>query len=286
MVRRAERNSLSSQALGSAGAGGIRRAGAEKPGAENADLQRPPRHHLPLPPAGGVRRASDDVQPREGHDQRLLSASLKITPEPASLRFSDDALGNRVGVARFSGRADTLVFESTSAWSSGARIRWASTSRIARSRCRLRSTADELSDLRPYLTPRHARSGGRGHAWAQSFLRADEPTPTLELLTGMIDGIHRGLQLRAAAREGHPEPGGDARARLRHLPRLHRADDRGAARARAAGALRLRLSLRAGRAIAARCTAAARRMPGCRSTCPAPAGSTSIRPTPSSAMTG
>ena len=51
-------------------------------------------------------------RPREGHDQQLLNSELPIMPEPASLRVSDDALGNRVGVARFSGRADTLVFDS------------------------------------------------------------------------------------------------------------------------------------------------------------------------------
>ena len=52
---------------------------------------------------------------------------------------------------------------------------------------------DELSDLRPYMTPRHFDPDGVLDAWARSFLRDGEPTPTLELLTGMIDGIHRGL---------------------------------------------------------------------------------------------
>ena len=47
----------------------------------------------------------------------------KITPETVSLHFSDDALGNRVGVARFSVRADTLVFESRIRVQLGARIR-------------------------------------------------------------------------------------------------------------------------------------------------------------------
>src|SRR5688500_15987901 len=50
--------------------------------------------------------------PREGHDQHLVSSALRISPEPLSLRFSDDALGNRVGVARFSGQETSLVFDS------------------------------------------------------------------------------------------------------------------------------------------------------------------------------
>ena len=133
------------------------------------------------------------LTPREGHDQRLLSSTLKITPEPASLRFSDDALGNRVGVAKFAGRADTLVFESN------IRVElWPSHPRGFDFEDRALSLpvaleADELSDLGPYMAPRHRDAEGALDAWARSFLREGEPTPTLELLTGMIDGIHHGL---------------------------------------------------------------------------------------------
>ena len=44
--------------------------------------------------------------PREGHDQRLLSSD--ITPEPQSLRFSDDELANRVGAC---GRSVNFVHD-------------------------------------------------------------------------------------------------------------------------------------------------------------------------------
>jgi transglutaminase-like putative cysteine protease len=133
------------------------------------------------------------LSPREGHDQRLLSASLKIVPEPASLRFSDDALGNRVGVAKFTGRADTLVFESN------IRVElWRSHPtgfNIEDRALELPITfePDELEDLWPFLTPRHRDPDGALGAWIRCFLREGEPTPTLELLTGMIDGIHHGL---------------------------------------------------------------------------------------------
>ena len=52
-------------------------------------------------------------RPRDSHDQRVLEASLEISPEPRSLRFVQDAFGNHVGIARFSGRAKELCFEST-----------------------------------------------------------------------------------------------------------------------------------------------------------------------------
>src|SRR5919107_2409868 len=52
------------------------------------------------------------LRPREGHDQRLLEARLDITPEPSELRWVHDVFSNSVAVARFSGRARELRFES------------------------------------------------------------------------------------------------------------------------------------------------------------------------------
>ena len=127
--------------------------------------------------------------PREGHDQHLVSSALRISPEPLSLRFSDDALGNRAGVARFTGQATSLVFDSHI--------------RVAHSRShpmglnledRARSMpvmfdADELSDLRPFLEPRNSDSDGALARWTASFLHS--APPTLELLTEMIYSIRR-----------------------------------------------------------------------------------------------
>ena len=51
-------------------------------------------------------------RPREGHDQRLIESSLEITPKPVSLRWVHDVFGNCVALARFSGRARELCFDS------------------------------------------------------------------------------------------------------------------------------------------------------------------------------
>lgn len=48
------------------------------------------------------------VRPRESYDQRLLSASIDITPEPSSLRWLQDVFGNAVAIAKFETRADSL----------------------------------------------------------------------------------------------------------------------------------------------------------------------------------
>ena len=52
------------------------------------------------------------LRPRDAYDQRLLEANLEISPEPTSLRFVQDAFGNHLGIARFSGRSKELCFES------------------------------------------------------------------------------------------------------------------------------------------------------------------------------
>ena len=51
-------------------------------------------------------------RPREGHDQRVLSSEVEISPAPARLRYVHDVFGNCVGVVGFKGRAAELVFES------------------------------------------------------------------------------------------------------------------------------------------------------------------------------
>ena len=51
-------------------------------------------------------------RPRDSYDQRLLHASLDVTPEPASLHWTHDVFGNCVACVRFDKRSDFLRFES------------------------------------------------------------------------------------------------------------------------------------------------------------------------------
>ena len=57
------------------------------------------------------------LHPRDSHDQRVIQADLRISPEPSSLRFVQDAFGNHVGIARFSRRSNQLSFERSCALS-------------------------------------------------------------------------------------------------------------------------------------------------------------------------
>ena len=131
-------------------------------------------------------------RPREGHDQQILSSRLMITPEPVSLRFVHDVFGNSVGIARFSGAAETLTFES-----------------LVEMEHRPQPVADEdgmadaASTLFPVTysvedAPDLLRSIEREHAdpereierWARRFVNPRGETRVLDLLSGMTKAIH------------------------------------------------------------------------------------------------
>ncbi len=52
------------------------------------------------------------LRPRDSHDQKVIEASLDISPLPSSLHFTEDAFGNHVAIARFDGSSSELSFES------------------------------------------------------------------------------------------------------------------------------------------------------------------------------
>ncbi len=52
-------------------------------------------------------------RPRDSHDLRLLDTGIKITPQPAALRWMHDVFGNSIAIATFSEPASQLEFEST-----------------------------------------------------------------------------------------------------------------------------------------------------------------------------
>ena len=131
------------------------------------------------------------VRPREGHDQRLISARLDIDPAPQDLRWLHDVFGNSVAVARFSGRAATLRFESD--------VRLEHIPMDAESvaiedyaRCYpFTYSSEDMPDL--------LRSIERGHHdpyrivddWARRFIRKDGQTDTLTMLAEITSTIRR-----------------------------------------------------------------------------------------------
>jgi transglutaminase-like putative cysteine protease len=146
------------------------------------------------------------LRPRDSDDQRLLDVKLEITPEPRSLRFVQDAFGNHVGIARFSGRSKELRFEST-----------VCVEHSPSDACHLEIDdraktfpfdypADERRDLASCIERHHPDPEDEVGRWARQFLSFQGTTGTLELLTGLTQGIHRQFQYRRREEKGIQEP--------------------------------------------------------------------------------
>ncbi|CAH0277054.1 transglutaminase family protein [Roseomonas sp. CECT 9278] len=145
-------------------------------------------------------------RPREGHDQRLIRSTLTITPEPAELRWQHDVFGNSVGIARFSGRARELCFDSrvlldhTPANALDEPIgQDAETYPFA-------YDVEDLPDLarsieRQYPDPDHAIE-----RWARGFVRRDGTTGTRDLLSAITHGVRQRFTYIARSERGVQEP--------------------------------------------------------------------------------
>jgi len=146
------------------------------------------------------------LRPRDSDDQRLLDAKLEITPEPRSLRFVQDAFGNHVGIARFSGRSKELRFESTICLEhSPGEASCLEIEDYAKT-FPFEYLADERRDLACCIERHHPDPEDRVGRWARQFLSSQGATNTLELLTRLTQGIHHQFRYRRREEKGIQEP--------------------------------------------------------------------------------
>lgn len=140
------------------------------------------------------------LRPRDSADQRLLDAKLEITPEPKSVNFVQDAFGNCVAVARFSGRrSKELRFASTvSLEHSPADASRLESEDLAKT-FPFDYRADEMPDLASCIERHHPDPEDHVGRWARQFLAPQGATGTLEFLKRVTQGIHR--QFRYCRRE-------------------------------------------------------------------------------------
>jgi transglutaminase-like putative cysteine protease len=146
------------------------------------------------------------LRPRDSHDQRVIEASLDISPEPKSLRFVQDSFGNHVGIARFSGRSKELRFEST--------IRLDHTPADmadfdfdeASRNFPAAYNADELPDLARCIERHHPDPENQIGRWARQFVPANGPIDIFELMTLLSQGIHRGFRYQRREAKGIQQP--------------------------------------------------------------------------------
>lgn len=129
------------------------------------------------------------VRPRESHDQYLVSAELKITPEPEDIRWLHDVFGNSVAIARFGRRADELRIESK------ARVDHRPTENddvhiedYAR-QFPFTYSSEEMPDLLRSIERQHLDPNRKIDRWVQRFLGESGRPATLDILTQMTAAI-------------------------------------------------------------------------------------------------
>jgi transglutaminase-like putative cysteine protease len=132
-------------------------------------------------------------RPRESYDQRVLAASVVITPTPTRLRHVQDVFGNCVGIADFGERSAELTFES--------RVRLEHTPLRAFEELGgdvepyTRTTpfaysAEDMPDLLRSMERHYPDPEGVLERWARQFVRRVGPTSLQGLLTEMTGRIH------------------------------------------------------------------------------------------------
>ncbi len=160
-------------------------------------------YHYARPVAFGEHRVM--LRPRDGYDLRLLGEALVIEPEPASLQWIRDVFGNTVGIAKFTGRNDRLIFDSK------VRV----DHRPVRG---LHLSPDDYAYLHPFAydgeeMPDLERSIRRGfddpdrriELWARQFVTGPQ-TRTQDLLTDITHAIKRDFVYRRRYAPGVQHP--------------------------------------------------------------------------------
>jgi len=223
-------------------------------------------------------------RPRDSHDQRVLATDLDVTPE-ASVRMIQDPLSNSVALVQPLSHSDTLEivcsFRIEHAHSNNLELPLARSAELFP----FAYSLEERYDLEHYLRPYHDDPDGELTAWARQFIRSDGPTGTRDLLVAMNQSIRDHLRYCARDEEGTQSPVetlrlGSGSCRDFTLLMWKR---RVASASRRASSPAISMTRRSTTLASPTSSARATRTRGCRSTCPAPAGCRSIRPTTCSA---
>ncbi|KQP60385.1 transglutaminase family protein [Methylobacterium sp. Leaf112] len=145
-------------------------------------------------------------RPRDSYDQRLLSAALKITPEPVSLRWLHDVFGNCVAVASFQGRASTLTFECTITLDHTPELAPIFPLAPHAAFYPFGYGADDIPDLSRSMERQHPDPRNEVDAWARGFVPPNGRIATQDLLAEMTRSVRRNFAYLARSEKGVQDP--------------------------------------------------------------------------------
>ncbi|PZO82458.1 MAG: transglutaminase [Mesorhizobium amorphae] len=145
-------------------------------------------------------------RPRDSFDQRLLRSSLRVSPEPESIRWIHDVFGNCVAVVRFGDRAETLRFETEIVLDHTP----SAAPEFSTDRKVLSFPFSYDPEEEPDLAPTRARAYGGGDdevaRWARRFVGGGKRTETGRLLMTMCYAIRESFTYARRTAPGVQKP--------------------------------------------------------------------------------
>jgi transglutaminase-like putative cysteine protease len=146
------------------------------------------------------------LRPRDSYDQRLIEAKLTVDPEPSALNWMHDAFGNCVAIARFTGRADKLTFDSTIRLDHEPNNALDFELEDFALDYPFSYSSEEIPDLLRTIERQYLDRERDVDRWAHQFLRKQGPTGTRELLAAMTHAIHERFTYASRAEAGTQDP--------------------------------------------------------------------------------
>ncbi len=144
-------------------------------------------------------------RPRDSYDQRLLSSSLIVSPQPKDIFWVHDVFGNCVAVAEFAGTSDHLRFETDIVLDHTPQL---SPHFRADDQARtwpFRYDEEDLADLAPYRQRQYPDDGGT-EAWARGFINANGATDTALMLETMTHAVKSDFKYNRRTNPGTQTP--------------------------------------------------------------------------------
>jgi transglutaminase-like putative cysteine protease len=127
--------------------------------------------------------------PRASHDLRLIRTNLRITPEPAQLRWLHDPFDNSVAIATFEGTTSELRFESTVTLEHFENTSPEYPLEEYAQTYPFRYSDEDFPSLSRALTQHYPDKNVS--AWALQFLDPADTTATMKILRAMTCGIRK-----------------------------------------------------------------------------------------------
>jgi transglutaminase-like putative cysteine protease len=146
------------------------------------------------------------LRPRDGNDLRVLAEQLAIQPSPVSARFIQDVHGNTIGIVKFAGQSDKLVFDSK------VKVDHRPTRGLKLppdDYAFLHPFAyddDEMPELAPSILRAFDDPDRKIELWARQFVRSEGETLTHDLLADITCAINRDFVFRRSYHAGVQDP--------------------------------------------------------------------------------